>query len=522
MSEGAGKPPVVIVNPETTVTSGTEVQEKLIAAARVFSDLLKPTLGPRGLDKMLYKTDGNTAITNDGAKIVAELMVKHPAAKMMVSMGNSQEETCGDGVTTTMLLCGALLEEANNLLRKGLHPLTLVEGYRLSLAACIGQMDTDTRGASEERLTAVAETALRGKGAEAALGHFSSIISQALSLLAENRDDAGAEHIAMFKTGIGGLRDSRLIRGVVINRRVLMDNLPNHLEDANVAALGGDLKIRSMTRDAEIKITSADQLDSFVDAERSRKNAIAEAIIFSGAGVVLCSGEVDRDILHRLSDSEIIAVGELDESELRNAAEATGANIVDSVLDIEADDLGVCGSLDWERREASDQVEDIIRIDGCPNPKAVTIEVGGSGDTATEEIIRGLHDSLRATSIALADDELLPGAGSIHARMAAAVRHASEAEPGRARLAMDAYARALETIPATLVENSGGDSLDRILELRAASNDDDFVGITPEGDVGPASGVWHPRAVIEEGIESATETAMSMLRIDQVISARGD
>jgi len=522
MSEGAGKPPVVIVNPETTVTSGTEVQEKLIAAARVFSDLLKPTLGPRGLDKMLYKTDGNTAITNDGAKIVAELMVKHPAAKMMVSMGNSQEETCGDGVTTTMLLCGALLEEANNLLRKGLHPLTLVEGYRLSLAACIGQMDTDTRGASEERLTAVAETALRGKGAEAALDHFSSIISQALSLLAENRDDAGAEHIAMFKTGIGGLRDSRLIRGVVINRRVLMDNLPNHLEDANVAALGGDLKIRSMTRDAEIKITSADQLDSFVDADRSRKNAIADAIISSGAGVVLCSGEVDRDILHRLSDSEIIAVGELDESELRNAAEATGANIVDSVLDIEADDLGVCGSLDWERREASDQVEDIIRIDGCPNPKAVTIEVGGSGDTATEEIIRGLHDSLRATSIALADDELLPGAGSIHARMAAAVRHASEAEPGRARLAMDAYARALETIPATLVENSGGDSLDRILELRAASNDDDFVGITPEGDVGPASGVWHPRAVIEEGIESATETAMSMLRIDQVISARGD
>ena len=522
MSEGAGKPPVVIVNPETTVTSGTEVQEKLIVAARVFSDLLKPTLGPRGLDKMLYKTDGNTAITNDGAKIVAELMVKHPAAKMMVSMGNSQEETCGDGVTTTMLLCGALLEEANNLLRKGLHPLTLVEGYRLGLVACIKQMDADTREASEERLTSVAETALRGKGAEAALDHFSSIISQALSVLAENRDDAGAEHVAMFKTGTGGLRDSRLIRGVVVNRRVLMDSLPNHLEDANVAVLGGDLKIRSMTRDAEIKITNADQLDSFVDAERSRKDAIAEAIISSGARVLLCSGEVDRDILHRLSDSEIIAVGELDESELRNAAEATGANIVNSVLDIENDDLGVCGSLDWERREASDQVEDIIRIDGCPNPRTVTIEVGGGGDTATEEIIRGLHDSLRATSIALADDELLPGAGSIHARMAAGVRRASEEEPGRARLAMDAYARALETIPSTLVENSGGDSLDRVLELRAAANDDDFSGITPEGTVGPATGVWHPRAVIEEGLGSATETAMSMLRIDQVISARGD
>ena len=471
---------------------------------------------------MLYKTDGNTAITNDGAKIVAELMVKHPAAKMMVSMGNSQEETSGDGVTTTMLLCGALLEEANNLLRKGLHPLTLVDGYRLGLAACIEQMNTDVREASEKRLTAVAETALRGKGAEAALDHFSSIISEALSILADNRDNTGAEHVSMFKTGHGGLRDSRLIRGVVVNRRVLMDNLPNHLKDAKVAVLGGDLKIRSMTRDAEIKITSADQLDSFVDAEKSRKDAIADAVISSGARAVLCAGEVDRDILHRLSDSEIIAVGELDESELRNAAEATGANIVDSVLDIGADDLGVCGSLDWERREASDQVEDIIRIDGCPNPRAVTIEVGGSGDTATEEIIRGLHDSLRATSIALEDNEVLPGAGSIQARMAAAVRRASEKEPGRARLAMDAYSRALEIIPATLVENSGGDPLDRILELRAAVNEDEFFGITPEGSVGPATGVWHPRAVIEEGLESATETAMSMLRIDQVISARGD
>jgi chaperonin GroEL (HSP60 family) len=177
----------------------------------------------------------------------------------------------------------------------------------------------------------------------------------------------------------------------------------------------------------------------------------------------------------------------------------------------------------WERREASDQVEDIIRIDDCPNPRVVTIEVGGGGDAGTEEIIRGLHDALRATSLALADGELLPGAGSIHARMAHAVRRASEAEPGRARLAMDAYARALETIPATLVENSGGDALDQILELRAAAREDDgFVGITPEGVVGSAEGVWHPRAVIEDGLESATETAMSMLRIDQVISARGD
>ena len=522
MSDGAAKPPVTIVKDQTKVTSGAEVQDKLISAAQVFSDLLKPTFGPRGLDKMLYKTDGTTAITNDGAKIVAELLVKHPAAKMMVSMGNSQEETCGDGVTTTMLLCGSLLQQASTLMRKGLHPLTLVDGYRVALVSARDQMDTDTHSVSDERLLAVAETALRGKGAEAALDHFSPIVVEALTTLAANRDDAGAEHVAMFKTGTGRLRDSRMVRGVIVNRRVLMDTLPNRLTDAKVAVLGGDLKIRSMTRDAEIQITEAEQLDSFVDAEQARKDALADAVIASGAQVILCSGEVDRDILHRLSDEDILAVGELDESEVRNAAEAVGANIVDSILAIESADLGACGSLVWER-EATDQVEDIIRIEKCANPRVVTIEVGGSGETGTEEIIRGLHDALRATSLAIASGELLPGGGSIHARMAHAVRRASEAEPGRARLAMDAFARALETIPSTLVENSGGDPLDRVLELRAAAREDDgFVGITADGAVGAADGVWHPRAVIEDGLEAATETAMSMLRIDQVISARGD
>ncbi len=198
MSEGAAKPPVTIVKDQTKVTSGAEVQDKLISAAQVFSDLLKPTFGPRGLDKMLYKADGTTAITNDGAKIVAELLVKHPAAKMMVSMGNSQEEACGDGVTTTMLLCGSLLQQASTLMRKGLHPLTLVDGYQVALVSARDQMDTDTQSVSDERLLAVAETALRGKGAEAALDHFSLIVVEALTTLAANRDDAGAEHVAMF------------------------------------------------------------------------------------------------------------------------------------------------------------------------------------------------------------------------------------------------------------------------------------------------------------------------------------
>jgi chaperonin GroEL (HSP60 family) len=523
MSDGAGKPKVVIVPEQTNVTSGTDVQEKLILAARVFSDLLKPTLGPRGLDKMLYKTDGTTTVTNDGAKIVAELLVKHPAAKMMVSMGNVQEETCGDGVTTTMLLCGSLLIEANVLLKKGLHPLTLVDGYRLALVAARNQIETDTVKVSADRLLGVAETALRGKGVETALDLFSPIIVEALSILSENRNDIGAEYVIMFKTGIGSLKDSHLLKGIIINRRVLMDNLPNNIIEPKIAVIDTDLKIRSLTRNVEIKITNAAQLDDFVDAEQERKNSIVKAIIENGVKVVFCSGEIDREILHQLSDHSILTVGELDSSEIENIAEAVGASVIDSILDIGPDDLGTCGVISWERRENTDQVEDVITIDDCIKPKIVTIKVGGSGDMVTEEIIRGLHDSLRATSIAISENKVLPGAGAIHSRMANAVIKASESEPGRARLAMEAFARALETIPATLVENSGGDPLDRILELRTASREHDTpMGISPDGLVSMINRVWHPRQVIEASLESATETAISMLRIDQVISARGD
>jgi len=327
----------------------------------------------------------------------------------------------------------------------------------------------------------------------------------------------------MFKTGLGSLQESKLLKGIIIKRRILMDNLPNNLMNPKVAVLDSDLKIRKLTRSVEIKINTANQLDSFVDAEQDRKNSITDAIIKSGVTAIFCSGEIDRDILHQLSDNDILTVGELDSSEIENIANAVGATLIDSILDINSSDLGECKSIQWERRENTDQVEDIIIIDGCINPKIVTIEVGGSGDIGTDEIIRGLHDSLRATTIAMTDNEIVPGAGSIHSRMANAVRKASEAEPGRARLAMEAYARALETIPVTLVENAGGDSLDRILELRTASRDNEGpVGITPEGLVSIINDVWHPRLVIEASLQSATETAMSMLRIDQVISARGD
>ncbi len=522
MSDGAGKPPVVIVKDNTNVTSGTDVQEKLISASEVFANLLKPTFGPKGLDKMMYKTDGSTAVTNDGAKIVSELLVKHPAAKMLVSMCQSQEEACGDGVTTTMLLCGALLQESQTLLRKGLHPLTIIGGYRKSMDSAISILEDMATPVNDERLVSVAETAMIGKGAEASLELLSGIVVKALKKTSENTDYPSAEHVSMFKSGKGTLSHSKVIYGLALRRRVPLDGLPNHIKDSKIAVIGGDLKIRSMTRSAQIKIASPNELDSFMDAERRRKEQIADAILRTGARVVLCGGEIDKDILHALADGDVVAISELDEADLRNAAEATSSKVIDSILDASMDDLGSFGSFIWERNESTDMVEDIIKIDHCPTPAIVTIEIGGDGKEATEEAIRGIYDSLRATSLAMSEGKLLPGGGAAHSMAAHHVRTQMESEPGRERIAMEAFARAMESIPAVLAENSGQNPLDMVLKLRSEARNGNCLGIDKNGEIASLEGVWHPKSVITDSLETATETAISMLRIDQVVSARGD
>lgn len=515
--EAAGKPPVVILREETNVTSGTAVQEKLIAAARVFADLLRPTYGPRGLDKMLYKTDGTTAVTNDGAKIVAELMVKHPAAKMFVSMAESQENSCGDGVTGTLLFSAELLIEANRLLQKGLHPLTVVDGYNRANIIAQETISNRTIACTPETLQEVATTSLTGKGAEGAAPALSKMIVDALKTV-----EGDADFITMHKTNTGGLSDSKILHGIVVRRRILLDALPSQIENAKVATIHGDLAPRKQIRTAEIEIEEAAQLEAFLDAEEKTRDTLSQSLLASGANVFLCSGSVDKGLLHRLMRSGCFAAGEFDDSELRNASLATGSRIIEHIADISADDIGSAGRLVAERRASTDQVEDMIRLESCPSPKVVTCEVGGANDLAAEEAIRAIHDSLRSTGLAMRTNRLIDGGGATHMACALAIREASEHEAGRNRLAMEAFARALEIIPTTLALNAGTDALDRVLELRAAHrNGVNDAGITSDGKVGP-TGAKEAASSLESSLNAATETCASMLRIDQVVSARGD
>lgn len=529
MSEGEGTPPVVIVRPETTISGGTAVQEKMIAAARAFADILKPTFGPRGLDKMLYKTDGTTAVTNDGAKIVAELMVKHPAAKAFVSLAESQENSCGDGVTRCLLFCGELLAEADRLIRMGLHPLTIVDGFLAALEIVENKINNCSKhidSTDEVALESIARTALRGKSADQNIDLFSKLASQATcQIIRQTEGDVRAdpEDITMYLQGSGGLHDSRIISGIIIRRRVLLDRLEGNRENVRIAVIGGDLVPRSLSREAEIEVENPDQLSQFIDEQERSRSSLVDNIVKLNIQAIVVSGEVDRDILHHLVDEGIFVAGELDESELRNLASATGSTIASSSHHLENSDIGFAKEIRCLRKTATDRVEDEITIIGGTESQVATIVVGGVEGTAGEEVIRGLHDAIRSTTLVVNSGSIVPGGGSVYATLSLEIRSASEERADRARLAMEAFARALDVVPATLVENAGGDVLDTILALRASSDGIEPWGINEGGRVEILdSSIIHPTDTILHGIVGATEAACSLLRIDQVISARGD
>ncbi len=526
-ADGSGRAPVVILTEQSNVTSGIEVQEKLVSAALALGNIIRSTFGPRGLDKMLYKSDGNTAVTNDGAKIISELLIKHPAAKALVSLGHSQESTCGDGVTGCLLFTTELMREAGRLLKKGLHPLIIIDGWRQALDATLSVISERKSSIDSTRISAVAATSLVGKGAEGALETFSSlVVSATTEVVASLPEDMGvmAEHVLMSKAKRGSMHDSRLVKGVIIEKRLTNDKIPRYLESVPVALLTSPLEFEGPSRDSEIEITDPEQFSAFIDAGENYLEKICEQIISSGAKAVFTTGAVDPRVLHSLSEQGVFVLSDMDNIELKNISGATGAEMVDLLRSLTKDDLGEAGLIHVERRDGAEDIEERIIIDNCPQPAIVTIEVGGANDLATEEVIRGLFDSLKATTLALRDGFVVNGGGHIHCSAALAIRGIAEGSGGRERLAMESFARALETIPFTLASNAGKEGLDTLLELRATLRNEphSVVGIMSDGDVGDVGDVLIPAESLISAIIGGFETASSLLRVDQVISARGD
>ena len=454
-------------------------------------------------------------VTNDGAKIVAELMVRHPAAKAFVSLfAESQENVCGDGVTRTLLVAGELLVEADRLIRMGLHPLTIVDGYLAAMKVVeesINELSKSIEDIEGDPLLSVANTALRGKSADQDLDSFATIISEATRQV--TRETSGglrseAEDVSMYLLGRKGIKEAIFFVEFKSAAEFYWTDLKER-NNLRVAVIHGDLKPRELHREAEIEVENPEQLSGFISQENERKVALVESLLRLDVGAIFVSGEVDRDILHHLVDENVFVADGFDDSELRNLCGVTQAKLTSSIHHLTSSDLGRAESVNCERRTATDRVEDEIVVIGGDGAEVVTIVVGGAEGVAAEEIVRGLHDALRSTTLATRTNSLLPGAGATHIRLAMIVRIAAEQRSDRAKLAMNAFARALDIVPATLVENAGGDSLDAILALRASSQKEQIYGIGIDGNVAtvPAD-VLHPTDTILNGIIGATESCL--------------
>ena len=523
-NDGSGRAPVAIVRPTTSVTSGVGVTQKLVTAAVAFGDLMQGTFGPQGLDKMLYKTNGETAVTNDGAKIVAELLVKHPAAKAFVQLADAQEQACGDGVTGCLLFASELMREAGRLLERGLHPLVCIQGYQTALDVALGHLESvgETLEEDDSRLLAVAQTSMTGTSADTGDATLSSLVVQALQTVSSS-ENVDHEDVRMAKRTQGNIFDTRLVDGLILDAALTLDRLPRRLDGGSVLTLTCPLDHEEASRDTEIEVEKAEQWMAFIDAKDALLKQKAEAVLATGATAVFSAETIEPSIFHTLTDAGCFVLGGLERSGIEDIARASGASMCDHLDDADASMLGAFTSLEIETSEGLDGRRERLCLRFGSAAGLVTLDVGGGDGAAVEETIRGLYDALRSTSLAIKTQTVVRGGGSFHMGASLAVKEAAEGQAGRERLAMEAFARALENIPSTLAQNAGVDRLNTLLALRAEHRNGTATAvIDAEGKVAEIQSTWLPLKTIHHALESATETACGLLRVDQVISARGD
>ena len=521
-NDGSGRAPVAIVRPTTSVTSGVSVTQKLVTAAVAFGDLMQGTFGPQGLDKMLYKTNGETAVTNDGAKIVAELLVKHPAAKAFVQLAEAQEQACGDGVTGCLLFASELMREAGRLLERGLHPLVCIQGFQLALDVALRHLEARSEAMDDDRLLSVARTSMTGTSADTGDDTLAILIVEALQTVA-SRDGVDHEDVRMAKRTQGNLHDTRLVDGLVLDAALTLDRLPRRLEAGTVLALTCPLDLETTVRETEIEVERADQWMAFIEANDALLKGKIDAVLATGATAIFSAETIEPSIFHALTDAGCFVLGGLERSGIEDLARASGASMCDHLDDANASLLGNFSSLEIETGEGIDGRRERLCLRFGEQAGLVTLDVGGGDGAAVEETIRGLYDALRSTSLAMKSNAVVRGGGSFHMGASLAVKEAAEGQAGRERLAMEAFARALENIPSTLAQNAGVDRLDTLLALRAAHRTgQETAGVAADGTISPIEATWLPADTLHHALEAATETACGLLRVDQVISARGD
>jgi len=517
----------VLVLPEgTRRLMGRDAQRMNILAGRVIAEAVRTTLGPRGMDKMLVDSLGDVVITNDGVTILEEMEVEHPAAKMMVEVAKTQEDEVGDGTTTAVIIGGELLHEAEGLLDQQIHPTVIAAGYRMAAERAheiLNKIADPVKFDDTAKLKKVAMTAMTGKKIGLGRERLSDLVVTAVRQVADRVGDkyvVDIDHIGIEKKPGGSIDDSQLVHGVIVDKERAHPGMPKRVKDAKIALLDCALEVEKTETDAKIHITDPEQLKAFLDEEENMLRKMVDKIVATGANVVLCQKGIDDIAQHYLSKAKILAARRVKKSDMEKLARATGGKVVTNLDDLSANDLGHAGLVE-ERKIAEDKM---IFVEECKNPKAVGILIRGGTEHVVDEVERGVHDGICVVAAAVEDGELVAGGGAPEIEVAKQLREHAETVGGREALAINAFANAVEVIPRTLAESAGLDRIDILVDLHAKHEKPNSknLGLNVfEGKVANMAeiGVVEPLRVKTQAIKSASEAAIMILRIDDVIAA---
>jgi len=509
-----------VLNEEHQRILGRDAQRNNILAARVVAETVKTTLGPKGMDKMLVDRSGNVTITNDGVTILEQMEIEHPAAKMLVEVAKTQEKEVGDGTTTAVMIAGKLLENAEKLLDQKIHPTVITRGYRWASeesAEILKELAVELD--SDEQLSKIAQTAMTGKGAEYLKEKFGRMVVETVKILSENKifDPRG---VRIEKKMGGSLEETALIKGIVLGEGRASKDMVLGINNARIALLEEALEVKGPETETRISVSNPDQLQNFLNQEEAMLRAKINAVLESGANVVFAQRGIDDYIKHYLAREGIYAVERVGREDLWSIAKATGAKIVSRLKELRSSDLGAARLVE-ERLEGDHALTYIL---GCEDPKSITILIRGGTSHVVEEVERAIRDALGDVASALKDSKIVAGGGAVEVELARRLRAFAKTLTGRERLAVEEFANALEFIPTALAENAGLDPLDVLTELRAihdAGNKNHGINLFNENvEDSFKNGIIEPLKVKVQAISSASEVAIMILRIDDVIAAK--
>ena len=518
--------PVLILREGSNQSRGKEAQRNNIAAAKLISEIVKSSIGPRGMDKMLVDSLGDVTITNDGATMLKEIDVQHPAAKMLVEVSKTTDNEVGDGTTSAVVLAGALLEKAEELLDKDVHPTVIVDGYSKASKKAMEALDEIAEKVSPENkewLVKVARTSMQTKLVSKEAGQLADLVVDAMLAVAEKADGGfrvDIDNVKVEKKPGGSLKDTKLIQGIVLDKEVVHSGMPKAVEKAKIALISAPFEIEKTEFDAKLNINDPSMMKKFLDEETKMLKGMVDKMVEVGATVVVCQKGIDDIAQHYLAKAGVLAVRRAKESDMTKLAKATGARVVNNFEDLSPSDLGYAAHVE-ERKVEEDKW---VFVEGCKNPKAVTILVRGGTQRIVDEGERSLHDALMVTKDVIEKPAVVAGGGAAEAEAASRVLKWSDKLSGREQLAAQKFAEALESIPIALALNAGMDPIDAQVEFRAkhATENGKWFGIeAADGKVKDMyqRQVFEPLAVKIQIIRSATEAASMILRIDDVIAA---